>query len=473
MGGVHRVALGVVLAGLVGAGAAPAGAVTINEYPAGPPGAHGPRYIKAGPDGNLYFADGGSAGGIERINLRGEVSAVTTASGQVDLAFGPDGTLFWAGDRSTGKRLPDGEITERVADEAYASFVSPAGEWRWTEKFSTHGTEFEEWCGNEACIGVPGTGRITGLGVDAAGNWWAAFYEDNSLRELSGPENVIELPAESGPARMVLGPDHNLWVTMSKADRVDRIGADGSRHPFPLPPGSGPNDIAVGPEGALWITEYKASKIARMTTSGVVTEYPTPTPGAAPIGITAGPDGALWFTEALASKIGRLVPDPLPAETAGGGGGSGGGPVAGGAPGTSPANAAAPKFTRSPAFHPSRFRSPASRHSATLRRGSVLTLALSKPAALNLRVATALPGRRVGRSCVAPSKSTKTKARCTRYVTVGALTANALAGANNIPFSGRVAGHALKAGPYRLTAIATDSAGNGSAPAMAFFSIAP
>jgi hypothetical protein len=268
--------------------------------------------------------------------------------------------------------------------------------------------------------------------------------------------------------RLVLGPDGALWVTMYKADAVDRIAADGSRTRFALSPGSGPNDIAVGPEGALWVTEFKAGKIARLTIAGALTEYPIPTAGAIPIGITAGPDGAIWFTESNVDKIGRLVPDPL---TPGGpGGGGSGGPGGGGGAASS---TALPTFTHAPAFSPSRFRSPASSHSPKLHKGSALTFTLSEAATLKLQVAMLGPGRRVGRKCAAPSHSNKTKHRCTRYLNVGTLSATAVAGANRVPFDGRLNGHSLRPGAYRATIVALDIAGNGSAPATAAFNIAP
>jgi hypothetical protein len=479
MGGVRRwTAIVVGVAALTAV--APAGAVTITEFTplGGDTGKHGPRYIKAGPDGNIWYADGGSEGQIVRMNTRGEVSGTfgTAGKGPVDLAFAPNGTLLWAGDHSIGELPPTLIAEEELAEGGYASFVSGAGEWRWSDKFSTHGETFPDQCsalaslslkGGRECIGYPAaTGRITGLALDGAGHWWGAFYEANTLRELTAPEQVLELPENSGPVRLVLGPDRALWVTMYKASAVDRIATDGSRRRFALPAGAGPNDIAVGPEGALWVTEFTAGKIARLTTAGSLTEYTIPTAGATPIGIAAGPDGALWFTEANEDKIGRLVPDPLPA---GGPGGSGGPGAGGGAA----SNTSLPTFTHAPAFSPSRFRSPASRHSPKLHKGSVLTFTLSEAATLKLQIAMLSPGRRVGGKCAAPSHSNKIKRRCTRYLNVGALSAKAAAGANRIPFGGRLNGHSLRPGSYRATIVAIDLAGNGSAPATAAFTIAP
>jgi streptogramin lyase len=63
---------------------APAGAVTITEFTplGGEAGTHGPRYIKGGPDGNIWYADGGSDGQIVRMNTHGEVSGTFGAPGE-------------------------------------------------------------------------------------------------------------------------------------------------------------------------------------------------------------------------------------------------------------------------------------------------------------------------------------------------------------------------------------------------------
>ncbi len=481
-GGGRLAGIAAVLAVL--AAAAPAGAVTITEFPLLNPAGQEPRYIKLGPEGDLWFAEGGgAASGIVQMNVRGEVVArFIEGHDTVDLAFAPDGTLFWAGGESIGERQPGPNrlIQEAPATEAYATFVAPGGQWRWTEKQFVPVLEktAESVCTaparspqSRSCHGTVSTGRITGLAVDAAGNWWGTYYEDNTLHELAEPEDhVVPLPENSGPARVVLGPDGALWVTMSRADTVDRVAVDGSRtRVAQLAPGSEPNDIAVGPEGALWVTEYGNGKIARVTTAGAVTEYAIPTAGSFPIGITRGPDGAMWFTESKAARIGRLVPDAPQTDLHEAGFNSGGG--SNGAP--TARDTTAPRFTRVPALRPPRFRGPASRRSRSVRKGSVLTFSLSEAATLKLQIEILLPGRRKRGGCVAPSRSNRSRPRCTRHVPLGTLSATGVTGANGLPFSGRVSGRALRPGSYTLTAVATDAAGNSSAPAKASFTIAP
>ena len=460
------------------AAAAPAQAASITEFPlGGAPGAHVPRYIKAGPDGNLWFSDGGTSGGIGRISPTGELFAEIGGHFPDDLAFALDGTLFWAGDTGIGRREPDGAIVEHDVNTEvlapYAVAVNYKGFLAWSEAMN-EGTPTV--CEGEAFTaeplvqcGQPGGaphGRITGLAFDREKKLWETLPEANTVRRREEFELNVELPTGSEPARIVEGPDGNMWVTMFKADAVDRITPTGARTRFHLSAGANPNDIAVGPDGALWVTEYAGDRIARITTSGEVTgEYPVPTPGAEPTGITAGPDGAIWFTELAAGKIGRLVPGG----PGSGGAGSGG---AGGQGAGAKGDTVPPAFTAAPAFHPRRFRT-AGRGSRSTPKGSSLRLSLSEAATLKLQISAQRIGHKLHGKCVTRSRANRGKAPCRLYLRAGTLSVKASSGPNRLSFSGRVAGHALRPGTYRVSIVATDAAGNSSAPAVVTFTVAP
>jgi AraC-like DNA-binding protein len=68
------------------------------------------------------------------------------------------------------------------------------------------------------------------------------------------------------------------------------------------------------------------------------------------------------------------------------------------------------------------------------------------------------PGVRHGKRCVAgPTHGSGGHARrCTRYVALGRFTRVDRAGANSFHFTGRLGGHALGAGLYRLDAVARE-----------------
>jgi hypothetical protein len=83
--------------------------------------------------------------------------------------------------------------------------------------------------------------------------------------------------------------------------------------------------------------------------------------------------------------------------------------------------------------------------------GTTVTYSLSAGAATEFFVKRRLPGRRVGKRCVKPTKTNRTKKRCSRFKRVtGGFTHSGQAGANSFKFSGRLNGKALKPGRYRL-----------------------
>jgi hypothetical protein len=268
----------------------------------------------------------------------------------------------------------------------------------------------------------------------------------------------IDPPAGSGPGRIALGPDGNLWVTMAGASAIDRITPAGVRMRFPLPAGGlVPNDITLGPDGALWFTEYNGNAIGRMTTDGTVTNtFPVPTAGANPSGLTTGPDGAIWFTELSAAKIGRLtVPGP---QSGGPGGGEG----------------VAPTFLRGARFSVKRFRVGAANTPISARRvprGTTLSYSLSEPSTVKIRISRKATGRNVHGKCKAPSSKNRGGRHCTRYVTVATLTRRGMQGINLVLFSGRIRHKALKPGGYRASVTAKDAAGNTSKASSAAFTI--
>jgi hypothetical protein len=96
---------------------------------------------------------------------------------------------------------------------------------------------------------------------------------------------------------------------------------------------------------------------------------------------------------------------------------------------------------------------------------------VSEAATITFTVHRIEKGRKRGGSCQRPSASNKRGASCSRYVKVSGSfgdTAGA-ASSNALRFSGRLGGRTLKAGRYRLTAVARDAAGNvGSAQTATF-----
>ena len=103
--------------------------------------------------------------------------------------------------------------------------------------------------------------------------------------------------------------------------------------------------------------------------------------------------------------------------------------------------------------------------------GTTVSFTLDEGARVLFTVQRRLPGRRVGRRCVRPTRRNRSARRCARYVARGTFTVAAVAGQNRFRFTGRTRGRRLAPGRYRLSAVARDAAGNASAARRAAFRI--
>ena len=103
--------------------------------------------------------------------------------------------------------------------------------------------------------------------------------------------------------------------------------------------------------------------------------------------------------------------------------------------------------------------------SSAVRTGTTIRFRLSEAARVSYDFRRALPGRKVGRRCLAPTRARRGRPRCTRYVRSGSLRRSAVLGSNLLRFQGRLTRRrALRPGKYRLTLVATDAAAQRSAP---------
>jgi virginiamycin B lyase len=292
-----------------------------------PAGSTAPLGITDGPDGALWFTEGGD----RSRDIPGKVGRITTAGAITEFVLpsppsfptaivaGPDGALWFttAGDdpgtpSMVGRITTAGAITEFPipSGEDFLGGIAagPDGALWFTEAGGFVGSFAEE-------VGVDAIGRITTAGV---------------VTEFPLPH---QLKVGASPDHITAGPDGNLWFTEMSNGRfpvnpiaIGRITPAGAIAEFPLPrDASPPAGIVVGPDGALWFAETfgvgqptgaAGGRVGRITTAGVISEFPTPS-GDFPNDITAGPDGALWFTESVSpflganlgsDAIGRIMP---------------------------------------------------------------------------------------------------------------------------------------------------------------------
>jgi hypothetical protein len=106
--------------------------------------------------------------------------------------------------------------------------------------------------------------------------------------------------------------------------------------------------------------------------------------------------------------------------------------------------------------------------------GTAIAYTDSQAATTTFTVLRPTHGVRSGKACVAPPRHRRHGHRytaCTRYLAVGSFTHTDIAGANSVPFSGRLNNRKLPAGTYRLTATPRNSIGETGATVGAAFTI--
>ena len=366
--------------------------------------------IAAGPDGNIWTANGN--GTIGRVNTAGAaVGAQIPIPGSPNLqeiAKGPDGNMW------------------------VAEFLSPPAKVaRITTGASPVVTEFSTLTG----------GALRGIVAGPDGKVYFTDTDKQRIGHINTDGTGVDyttptLTPSSDPEGLAVGQDGNVWVAIFNDSQIGRVTPSLGLAQFKTGIGSldGPRFITRGADGNMWFSLEGE-----------------------PMSLT--PHGA----------IGRITvdaptPPPTPPPSGGGGGGGGGGGAGGATNGTTPTtpvnNAGTPQVSQV-AVRPSRFRvgARATAVSAAAKTGTTITFVLTKDARATLSIDQAVQGRRRGSGCVRINRRNINGRKCTRFIPRGTLTRTAVQGLNTVPFTGRIGRRALKPGRYRLGVEGTDAEG--------------
>ena len=283
---------GLVPAALIAALVLPsaAGATSIKEFPLA--ASSDPLGIAAGPDGNLWFTDGGTTSAIGRVTPAGVIKEFTkgfTSTGKpADITLGSDSNLWFTTSGSPanaiGKVAPSGQVTE------YQKGLNP--------------------------MSAP-----SGITVGPDGNLW---FLDNGVTQAIGrvkPDGTINEFTVPDPSAnledLTAGPDGNMWFTDRGNTRgIGRVTPSGMITEFTgtlNQISSQPNGITAGADGNLWFTDEGSGALGNATASATstITEFASGLQtGAQPDGITAGADGNVWFEDnyGVQRAIGQIKP---------------------------------------------------------------------------------------------------------------------------------------------------------------------
>lgn len=113
------------------------------------------------------------------------------------------------------------------------------------------------------------------------------------------------------------------------------------------------------------------------------------------------------------------------------------------------------------------------RHTHRTAVGTTFSFALNEAASVHFDFTRALPGRRVGRRCVALGRkrhrALPRRSRCTRTVTVAALALAGRAGRNTVRFGGRISRRRrLRTGSYTALVVASNASGRSGVHRLRF-----
>jgi sugar lactone lactonase YvrE len=284
---------------LWGAGGGPAlaritvdGQTSIVPIP-GPSAGH----ITAGPDGNLYVADGA---GVTVFDPATSTGTYIAGSFPGDAVTGADGN-FWGG----GATLPavystiarqtlDGQQTQ------FPTFWSDSNIQYATNDY-TPGPDGSIWFTYRSNTYQSYTGYSTGVGIGR--------ITDQGAVTIFPPISFEDFSPNTEP--IAVGRDGNVWffsydhgITV-----IDRMTPSGSITEFPLPSSLLAPNTTVGrllvsaPDGSLWTCTEDWSGTAgftpsfvRITMTGAVSVFPEATPEVRGFDCaTIGPDGNVWF----------------------------------------------------------------------------------------------------------------------------------------------------------------------------------
>ncbi|MEX0992769.1 MAG: hypothetical protein WDZ37_02120 [Solirubrobacterales bacterium] len=400
-------------------------------------------------------------------------------------------------------------------DVVYANgnvYVSDLGNNR-IQRFTFDGAYLQRW-GAGGGSGAPGTGdgefsSPFGISTDGQGNVYVADADNNRVQKF-GPlgQFIARWGANGGngssgvgdaefsnPFSVAVDPSSgHVYVADTGNSRIQRLDASGkyvAQFPMQMPgdvfPGT-PAGIAVGATGDVYVSDLSYQRVAKFNAAGQPLGQwgkPGSAPGelSSPFEVDVDGDGNVFVADFGNDRVQQFDSSGKHLYSLGSSGKAAGqfsGPtgVAAGLPGrlyvADRGNNRAQSFVEAPPPDEPDVTPPqiTDLRASTVRhkRGSSFTYRLSEDATVTFTISK----RKLafGKAC---GKSSKLRGKhhrhhhapwfCMPLSPLANLTTEGKQGDNTYLFSGRLGGVRLRPGTYRLSAVATDAAGNESDPA--------
>ena len=266
-----------------------------------------------GSDGATWFGED-RRGKIGRVTPDGVITEFSVGVPAYQMTLGPDGNIWFADGGDIGRIQPNGEFSllpiPTTPDDRFTSTVSvtsgPGGAVWYADQ--NHRIGRMSPSGSVTLFLLPDTGRVDpfpyAIAAGPDGNLW--YTDDPTIGRMTpaGVVTTFHVPAEPF-TDIIAGPDGAMWFSTSSGG-IGRISMSGDVRIFDVPTLVSLN-LTAGPDGNVWFT-FPPDKVGRITPDGVATLFAVPTSSSNPWAIASGPDGNIWFTENAANKIGRLDP---------------------------------------------------------------------------------------------------------------------------------------------------------------------
>ena len=308
-------------------------------------------------------------------------------------------------------------------------------------------------------IAVQPDGKIVGAGASASAQTLITrLNADGTFDQSFGSGGVIVTkigPVTSDFKALALDPQGLAVAAGETVDGVPDVHALAARYVLQLPPSAAftatPSAVVVGhavafadsgssdPDGTIAAYGWDFGDGA--TASGAIASHAYAAPGSYTAKLTVRDNYG-----ATASSTGVVTVSAAPGAAAG-------------------ARAVVSRLEISPRA----FAAAASGASIAKRAGAAVSYRDSQAAITTFTVLRARPGRRTAHRCGVVTKANKKRKRCTRYVkAAGSFTHNDRAGANSFRFTGRLSGHKLAPGAYRLVSTPRIGAQTGTSATAGF-----
>jgi streptogramin lyase len=240
-----------------------------------------PFSIAQGPDGNMWFTDGGTTPAIGMINPNTHAitefsTGLNAGSIPAGIALGPDGNLWFTDRGTTGAVGTINLITHAISE--YSSGLTAGAK---PQQGITTGPDGNLWFTEQ-----PTAAKAIGM----------ISPTTHAIAEFSAGLNTGSLP---GPS-IAVGTDGKLWfIDNGSTQAIGTI--DPTAHTIAeYATGGVLGRLAVGPEGNIWFADKGAvAAIGTMDpTTHAITRYTSGfAAGSGPSGINMGADGNIWFTD--------------------------------------------------------------------------------------------------------------------------------------------------------------------------------